>query len=899
MNRRDFLVKSAFAAAIPIAVSATQLQSSTRTPAKKAPTGARSISWLDGDAPRVQSGSMWGLPWPQGELFKNEPVKLENDSGKSIPVQTWATAFWPDGSVKWTAHAIPAHVAATQTLFISKGAPATPESPVQITDRGAYIVADTGVIRCIVPVSGDHVFTSIERNGIAIAENARLIGYRQDSVDESFETTPVREPFQGITESVTVEQTGPVRAVLHIKGKHRTASGREWLPYSMRISFFAGGESAQISHSFIYDGDESKDFIKGLGLRFDVPMRDEMHNRHVRFAGQDSGLWAESVRGLTGLRRNPGEEVKKAQIDGRPTPPISEWSPRVSDRIRFIPTWGDFTLSQPSANGFTVRKRTKVGHGWIDADQGGRAAGTAYVGGTSGGVLFGMRDFWKLHPTQLDIRNANTELAQATIWIWSPESPAMDIRFYHDGLGMDTYEEQYDGGLEITYEDYEPGFGTPHGVARTSDFSIFALGTTPSREDTVSLAHSVSEPPLLTATPNDFLDSGVFGSLWSLPDRSSRSKAEIEDRLDWSVQYYQSQVDQRHWYGFWNYGDVMHTYDSDRQMWRYDIGGYAWDNSELSPDLWLWYSFLRTGRRDEFRLAEAMTRHNRDVDIYHLGQWAGLGTRHNVQHWGCSAKQLRISTSAYRRFHYFLTGDERTGDVLNEVTEADTQLANLVPTRKLKGRSATPTATRIGVGTDFGSAAANWLTAWERTGDPKYKAWLEDAMKTIGAQELGFFAGDFGYDPVTKKLLPPEDPRASVSHLSAVFGLVEICAELIELIDVPAFKNAWIQYCTLYNASEEEQAAQLGHSLRGGSLEQAHSRLTAYAANSTGNSKLAKRAWEEFEKEWGGKKTIGSERIEGPTTLNPVDVAEWVSTNDSSQWGLAAIQNLALVPDAL
>lgn len=899
MNRRDFLVKSTLAAALPLAVSQLPVQASNRPAAKKAPNGARAVSWLDGQAPSTQIGSVWGMPWPQGELAAGERVRLSNESKDSIPLQTWPTAYWPDGSIKWTAHALPANAPTTHSLFLSKGEPASPDKPVQITDRGSYITVDTGVIRCFIPVKGEHVFTSIERNGKTIAENARLIGYRQDGISEEIDEPKNTEAFQGYTESVKIEQSGPVRAVILIKGKNRTHAGREWLPYSIRLTFFAGGESAQISHSFVYDGNEHSDFIKGLGLRFDVPQRDEMHNRHIRFAGEDSGLWAEAVRGLTGLRRNPGEAVKTAQIDGLATPPPEEWDTRVSSRIRFIPTWGDFTLSQPSSNGFSIRKRTKEGHGWIDSDQGGRSAGTAYLGGVNGGVLFGMRDFWKLHPTQIDIRKANTDLGQATLWIWSPEAPAMDLRFYHDGLGMDTYEEQYDGGLAITYEDYEPGFGTPYGIARTTDITLFALDSTPSREDTVAMGHSIGEPPLLTATPQDFLASGVFGSLWSLPDRSSKKKTEIEDRLDWSVQYYKDQVDQRHWYGFWHYGDVMHTYDKDRNVWRYDIGGYAWDNSELSPDLWLWYSFLRTGRRDEFRLAEAMTRHNRDVDIYHLGKWSGLGTRHNVQHWGCSAKQLRISTSAYRRFHYYLTGDERTGDVLNEVIEADKQLANLVPTRKLKGRSATPTDTRMGVGTDFGSTAANWLTAWERTGDSKYKSWLEDAMKTIGSQKLGFFSGDFGYDPITKKLLAPEAPKASVSHLSAVFGLVEISAELIQLIDVPEFKQAWLDYCTLYNATKDEQREVLGHALKGIGLAQAHSRLTAYAAKSTNNDQLAERAWKEFEKEWGGKKVIGTERIEGPTTLNPVDVASWVSTNDASQWGLAAIQCLALISDEL
>jgi hypothetical protein len=33
--------------------------------------------------------------------------------------------------------------------------------------------------------------------------------------------------------------------------------------------------------------------------------------------------------------------------------------------------------------------------------------------------------------------------------------------------------------------------------------------------------------------------------------------------------------------------------------------------------------------------------------------------------------------------------------------------------------------------------------------------------------------------------------------------------------------------------------------------------------------------------------------------LNPVDEAAWVSTNDTAQWGLAAIQNLALVGEHL
>lgn len=897
MNRRDFIKTGSLAASLPLSLSmATQAQSLSTKKTIIRPAGT--LSWLEGTEPQDKAGTTWGQPWAQGELDRAQSLRLINQQGDNVPLQTWHTAFWPDGSIKWTAHAVPANATLGQQFKLEKGKTVAPGKPIKVTQSANDIVLDNGVFACVIGKSGQHLIKRLERNGQVIAQNARLVGLRQDQPQHDAEVNAAVEAFESVLHKVTVEQQGPVRATIKIEGKHRTASGREWLPFTLRCYMYAGGESLRISHSFVYDGDDKRDFIRGLGLRFEVVQRDELYNRHVRFVGENDGLWAESPQGITGLRRDPGKAVREAQIAGIATPPLSEWDELVSSRMHWIPVWNDFTLSQLSANGFAIKKRTKAGHAWIDSDQGQRASGVSYVGGASGGILFGMRDFWQLHPVQIDIRNAGSELAQATLWFWSPDAPAMDVRFYHDGMGQDTYEKQLDA-LNITYEDYEPGFGSAHGVARSTEFTLNVLAATPSREQTISMAKSIRLPAQVVAAPQDYLASGVFASLFSLPDRSTPEKAAIEDRLAWQIEFYKTQVDQHHWYGFWNYGDVMHTYDSDRHVWRYDIGGYAWDNSELSPDLWLWLSFLRSGNADTFRLAEAMTRHNRDVDIYHAGQFKGLGTRHNVQHWGCSAKQLRISTAAYRRFHYYLTADERTGDVLNEVINADEALVKLNATRKVAKHTPLPGIAKIGVGTDFGSAAANWLTAWERTGDMQYKQRLQNAMTVIGDHPLGFFAGAFGYEPKTKTLLPYPDTKPSLSHLSSVFGLIEICAELNQLIDVPQFKAAWLKYGRLYSASKAEQEAELGVSFKGNSLTVAHSRLTAYVAMLSNDKQLAKRAWQEFTKEWGGKKVTGTQQIKGPEVLNPIDEAAWVSTNDAAQWGLAAIQNLALIPKAL
>ncbi len=915
--RRSFISTTSL-----LAVSAKSLVSAQDKPPSaaaakkvypKSTPGKNQLRWLEGQ--QAHAGTAFGVAWPKGQHQANATFALKTPDGKKVPMQTWTTAVWPDGSLKWTGHALAPDAPAADYYEIAAGANAQHSQPVSVKTSASATIVDTGAVVCELPHSGAALISSVSRQGKPILVNGLLTGSRQDSPERGARI----ESFSSEIESVQVEQSGPVRAVVKITGTHRTEGQRDWLPFSVRLYFHAGSECIRMVHTFVFDGDEQKDFISSLGVRFNVPMRDAFYDRHVRFAGQEDGIWGEAVQGLTGLRRNSGKEVSDAQIAGQQVPDITTWPTSVSSRIHWVPTWGDFSLTQPNANGFSLRKRTKQGQGWIPADQGERANGFGYVGGVTGGVSFGMRDFWKLHPTQLDIRDAATDQAEVTLWMWSPDSPPMDIRFYHDGLGQDLegpvpgtdvpgvrtsvpdtpYAKQLDA-LNITYEDYEPGFGTPHGVARSTDIYLWAHGATPSRQRLAELAQFSARPPQLVPSPEDLHRAQVFSIMWDLPNRSTLALSKIEDRLDWSIDFYHDQVEQRHWYGFWDYGDVMHTYDRDRHVWRYDVGGYAWDNSELSTDMWLWFSFMRTGDTKAFRLAEAMNRHNRDVDIYHLGRFKGLGTRHNVQHWGCSAKQLRISTAMNRRFHYFLTTDERTGDVLNEVIEADKALGVLNPRRKLPGEPFTPDQSIMSPGTDYGATASNWLTAWERSGDPKYRRWLEDSMRAIGNSKWGFFTTAFNYDPDSKEMTPIDETPSKVSHLSIMFGLPTVCAELIQNFDIPEFEEAWLQYCTLCNAPDEQVKAALGTTFRGPGFESSHSRIAAYASYVKDDPELATRAVDAFyQNEWGSRVELETLRIDGPDVLNPVDEAAWVSTNDSAQWGLAAIQVSALIPLAL
>lgn len=902
LSRRE-LVKRTAQAALSTVTLPWPLPTASATPTMHNHADPIPLNWLDGESPATFGGTTWGVPWPQGQYRPGTPFALETDTG-SLPLQTWTLATWPDGSLKWSAHALAgspvgAGGSVVKAYRLRPGPePTKPPLAVSVRESTDQIEVDTGVIQCQIPRKGDALISSLSRGGKVLATNLHLVCLRRDQPEQTEDGAGVRqERCIGRATAVTVEQAGPVRVVIRLEGKHRASGGREWLPFTVRLYLYAGTDAIRLMHSFVFDGDENKDFISGLGIRFSVALSDPLQDRHIRFAGQNGGLWGEAVRTLTGLRRDPGAPVRAAQVAGQATPPAAQLPGAVGGRLDLIPAWGDFSLSQLSADGFEIRKRTKSGHGWIRAGAGTRAAGLGYLGGaTGGGIAFGLRDFFQRHPTKLDIRNAASEKAEMTIWLYSPDAPPMDLRFYHDGMGMNTHPQELQG-LEITYEDYEKGWGTPQGVGRTSEIQLWALAATPPRETFTALARTLQIPPQLTCRPEHLYNTKVFRN-WSLPERRTPAQKAIEDQLDYLVRLYEGQIEQRRWYGFWDYGDVMHSYDGDRHEWRYDVGGFAWANSELSPDLWLWYSYLRTGRADIFRLAEAMTRHTSEVDCYHLGQFRGFGSRHNVQHWGDSSKQPRVSTVAYRRIYYYLTADERIGDLMREPLDSDERLHFVDIGRKLRAPDApAPTQTPMGIGTDWCSLAAAWLTEWERTGDTRWRDKILSGMQTIATLQHGWFSGGSAFDTKTGRFLGPGD-RVSVGHLSSVFGAVEIGAELLELLPGTGYEKAWLDYCRAYNASPEEQERIIGQKLKKLNLGEAHSRLTAYAAARTNDATLARRAWAEFFAGAAGlgvHRNLSLHRISGAAVLNPVDEGFGMSTNASSQWGLTAIENLALI----
>ncbi|GAA2629982.1 exo-rhamnogalacturonan lyase family protein [Paractinoplanes durhamensis] len=843
---------------------------------------AAELHWLDGP-PAETAGCAWGVPWPRGRLANGTKLALTTADGTGVPVQSWPLAYWPDGTLKWTGHAIGAGSAKAERYLLAPGTPATSEEPVSVRRKGADVILANGTVEVRLAGRGDLVLPEIRRSGRVTAASGRLVLDVQDRPDDETGTT-TRSSYRGVVEQAVVEQSGPVRAVVRLTGTYRRGN-RKILPWTLRV-YLSGGEAIRIVHSFTWDADPARDFIRGLGLRFDVPMTDETYDRHVRFGVAEKGVWGEPVRVLTGLRRDPGAAVNAAQVDGTATPPREQWNTQVSSIYTQLAEWNDFRLTQESSEHFTVAKRTSAKGSWLrHAGRGRRASGFGYVGGVSGGLGFGLTDFWQRFPRALDIRGAAGATAQVTLWSWAPDGPPMDLRHY------DTVAH----GLDLAYEDVQEGFSTPEGIVGSAEMVLWAFDRTPARSRIVALEAALTATPQLVADPEWYHAAGIFGR-WSLPDRSTPARATLETALANEIDFYAGQVAGRQWYGYWNYGDVMHTYDADRHEWRYDVGGYAWDNAELGTDALLWYAFLRSGDPATFRLARAMTRHVSEVDTHHTGRFAGLGSRHNVSHWGDGAKEARIGESFTRRFSYYLTADELLGDLIRMSLRADRTLLTVEPLREvLPPQTLAPT--RLRIGPDWYALVSNWLTEWERTGDTRWRDRIVTGMTDIAAFPAGLFTGEaggaVGFDPETGHLTNlSKGDYIGGYNLSMAFGGEQILWEALDLVDVPAFRAALLDFAHYVQATSAEKIARYGFDFNPNVFGTIYSRVTAWAGEQLGDAALRQRGWAKFTADAAGKPWPAPVTVNGVPEIPAGDFA----TNDFAQRGLAIISLLAIAP---
>lgn len=639
----------------------------------------REETWITGAPLAAAQTVTGGWPIAAGELRDAGAVRVKA-AGAPVAVQARPLAFWPDGSVKWAqltfavdaARAVadcpPPRVSLRSGKFVpveisTAGAPAAPVASLSVS-RGA-----DGVVRVVNgdlraefgPGSG--WWRSAEWRGVAVIDGRRQarLAYA-DYVNDPAKVFPfdhraeggVRDAGALKVDALTVEESGPLRAVLRLEG---LTDNREPTRVVLRLEFVAGRPEIKITHTAVFRfKDPRRTFLTGLGL--ELP------------------LATAATEGGSGV-------VQLAQ------PTI---------RLRRLLTDGE---ERPAA---------ETPSGWLRA------------GGSRAGVTAIIRNFRQQAPKAIsaDYRDGLLRLE-----LWPRDHAPMDVRRYSDTLHFAQLESGVIPAAGKWIDSYyaEDSF---FGVARTHELAlVFDSGVEPAREPArgEAVAADLQSPPLLYAgwERYDATRTTAFasGSAANWP-RAWRAWSTLTRFFLWHRELHG-------WEGFWTYGDFQHRYQGGfgwivppevlrrmpkeglmavRQMdnraandWCYDIGAYGWTNTEGLPNLFLQHEYLRHGERAVYFAAEQMARHSRDVIVRQEGRWLGRGTRHGVQPWSDGNHEERQTAATEYRLHYFLSGDGRTRDVIENLYQN-------VYTKGTVGRHASHSGRLPGL-----------LFHWELTGD--------------------------------------------------------------------------------------------------------------------------------------------------------------------------------------
>ncbi len=639
-----------------------------------------------------------GIPFAKGALKSAANARVL-EGGAEIPSQGRVLATWPDGSVKWLLLDFAADAKKAYSLDFGP-AVARKDFPFVISgagDEGATV--DTGVVKFIVRKSGSGFIDELwfDANGDGnYSDDEHLVAPAAEGVQRNFlnyvhvekpEDFPADSRFAKGTldrsrvkvDELTVEESGPVRASVRIRGHYlydlvgTTAQNppRKENQFTVRIHAWKGSGLIRAEHSFVFEGDPDHDFVRTMGLALD----------------------SKSLAGPAGT--------------------IDALYQSSSDNYEFY---------QAKAGKVDSTER------WLGE------AGTLSAAPNGWGVTVGIRHTRELYPKAMRI---DREAGRVVAYLYPPEARPLDMRRYA--------RKEYGVGEGNAY-DTEPGReytelagfsrSCSRGVGRSHDvyFAFYAKGADKSAAEAIRVADrgAVVRAGLDAMAKTEALGPYALFKGGPYDDVEKSALKTLDYSLDAQERF--------KWFGFFDFGDQQSRFNYQRTgRWESDWGRWGWGNNDGIGRYSLAFAnaYLATGERKYFDALEAASRHTAEVDVLHTDtivqetdaiRVRGLSHRHGVQHWSEPYIGLRGSSCIGWRVCYYLTGEERFRDVLEEVVDCAMRdyYANSGPATSFDGG---------------GSAAMALLTMWEITGDAKYRDKLKAKMETTPAPDNAWHAG--------------------------------------------------------------------------------------------------------------------------------------------------------------
>ncbi|MDE0630040.1 MAG: hypothetical protein OXH73_00905 [Caldilineaceae bacterium] len=214
---------------------------------------------------RVAEPVTVSIPFAQGKLPDAAHLVIE-DEGDALPSQQRSLSHWSDGSVKWLlVHLqpdLPGNLSKTLSFRIASDPAPQPQQQVQVAEDAGGLLVDTGPLRFRVPREGFLPVRDVVLAG-GPAWPAPFAGF-------TMETDAAAAGSSSGAVELEVDEAGPLRAVILVRGRHLQPDGTEFLALRGRITAYAGKPYIEVEHQFLHTLDMPEVTMQSLRLDFNA-----------------------------------------------------------------------------------------------------------------------------------------------------------------------------------------------------------------------------------------------------------------------------------------------------------------------------------------------------------------------------------------------------------------------------------------------------------------------------------------------------------------------------------------------------------------------------------------------------------------------------------------------------
>jgi hypothetical protein len=686
-----------------------------------------------------------GIPLPDHTLPRQAPVVVLDPDGQPLPTQSECLTTWGSNRrfVKWLLVDFPCSIkaqSANRFLLVGGGdSPPPPAHPASVSDSGSRVRLSNGLIEVDLQRNAADFFKSLRLLATGGEPRTLLSPQRRPhlhltAIDKQKPGAPPLEFASDIgplAPLIEVEAAGPIRASVLVSGYHFSADGLRFCPYRLRIHLYAGRPDLRIEHTFIFDQAPERFALTSIALRWPLA----------------------ADRPTTGWIGTPSAA------------PVAVAAP---DTFGFIQSTVDTGHRWDGHHTFPAAGSAP---GWISRGHSTLAIG-AFLNETAREFPVGLRftpdalslDFWPAEAGPLDF---TSPFAQPAVWIREPlplpddemkrrldsqPHTPLDLHFARLGTGPEALDRCDRLRRQLhTMDPHRPyAFSNTDvagacGMAKTHRAWLSFAAAPPDPQAAATFSGAVREPLLALPEPEQVCASGAVRLLHPCdPTRFPATESALADLFEQLVLEPERVCSIA---GKFDYGDLINghnvnnpiTYRAFRRQaepWTAPLrhlGVFNNESQDVIRQLWCFY--LRTGRRDYFRFAEAKSRHTEDVDFVHRlprdaqvlphpnlpRRCEGQMHYHSATHWSGPYVTSHSLVSGIVT-HYLLTGDRRAREVA--LAMADSLVRNQTPNGLVR---------ESGLHRELTGAVCTLLEACQLTGSESYRALALNTLALLRA----------------------------------------------------------------------------------------------------------------------------------------------------------------------